>query len=151
MSFIWKNFKDHPELDLSCVHKKTLQIVFVKRPFKPLLTFTWVLLALNLIYFPRCKFLLHNFYELRDKTPSKGWWKQIEVINFWRCALYSNENNNHFEGLKIKVSKGIVDTATSILVTDVGDEMYWWQLWDSGDLFKNLRVILISIVLDLSW
>ena len=29
--------------------------------------------------------------------------------------------------------------ATSMLVTDVGDEMCWWQLWDVGDRFNTLK------------
>ena len=30
-------------------------------------------------------------------------------------------------------------TATSMLVTDVGNEMCWWQLWDVGDAFDRFR------------
>ena len=29
--------------------------------------------------------------------------------------------------------------ATSMLVTDVGHEMFWWQLWDVGDGFGHFR------------
>ena len=30
-----------------------------------------------------------------------------------------------------------IQMVTSMLVTDVGDEMCWWQVWDVGDRFKN--------------
>ena len=30
-------------------------------------------------------------------------------------------------------------TVTSMLVTDVGDQMCWWQVWDVGDRFHTLR------------
>ena len=32
---------------------------------------------------------------------------------------------------------------TSMLVTDVGDQMCWWQVWDVGDRFRMLLIDLI--------
>ena len=49
--------------------------------------------------------------------------------------------------------------STSMLVTDVGDEMYWWQRWDVGDRFEEIDNIIkkslqnndsVTIILNLS-
>ena len=32
---------------------------------------------------------------------------------------------------------------TSMLVTDIGDQMCWWQVWDIGDRFRMLMINLI--------
>ena len=37
----------------------------------------------------------------------------------------------------VMVWKNIFAWATSMLVTDVGDEMCWWQIWDVGDQFND--------------
>ena len=34
-------------------------------------------------------------------------------------------------------------TVTSMLVTDIGDQMCWWQVWDDGDRFRMLVTDLI--------
>ena len=33
----------------------------------------------------------------------------------------------------------VVISVTSILMTDFGDQMCWWQVWDIGDRFNTLR------------
>ena len=38
--------------------------------------------------------------------------------------------------IQILVQKNAV---TSMLVTDVGDQKCWWQVWDVGDRFNTLR------------
>ena len=31
----------------------------------------------------------------------------------------------------------VIISVASMLVTDVGDEMCWWQIWDVGDQFND--------------
>ena len=42
-----------------------------------------------------------------------------------------------FQSFFIKTRYEMLTQATSMLMTDVGDEMCWWQLWDVGDGFGH--------------
>ena len=46
--------------------------------------------------------------------------------------------------ISISCSTGWV---TSMLVTDVGDQMCWWQVWDVGDRFRMMGTDLIYTIL----
>ena len=76
----------------------------------------------------------------------------IGWLKLWlKCKNYGGEQpmkisiDNHsltkwsleFEMLKLKLLMLKV-LWSSMLVTDVGDEMYWWQVWDVGDRFNKM-------------
>ena len=46
-----------------------------------------------------------------------------------------------------KLFVNMVYWATSMLVTDVGDEICWWQLWDIGDRFEILVAETANMIL----
>ena len=48
-----------------------------------------------------------------------------------------HQHRCHPNGEQISTHQTV--TITSMLVTDVGDQMCWWQLWDVGDRFNTLR------------
>jgi len=90
---------------------------------------------LSLIRFCRCRFPFSLFvfwdflfHFIFQKTWSDRKLEQIFLKLFWRI-----------ENLKFGRFKWFTKQVTSMLVTDVGDQMLWWQIWDVGDQFNTLR------------
>ena len=60
----------------------------------------------------------------------------INVQSFKRCYQHLNVANN----INVTMDKlNIQNLVTSMLVTDVGDQMCCWQVWDVGDRLNTLR------------
>ena len=94
-----------------------------------------------------------------DRLHLCRWWWQFMLMTILICWwLFFNIGSHHQNDSVIKILKlsplwshqhpnwldrqGIPTVnsllATSMLVTDVGDEMYRWQLWNVGDGFGHL-------------
>ena len=62
---------------------------------------------------------------------------QLQALTF----INQNKENINYNRLTIRLE---ISTKTDILVTlmlvtDVGDQMFWWQVWDVGDRFDTLK------------
>lgn len=59
----------------------------------------------------------------------ENWNIYPKVMKFENCFL----NLLYHKDLYISKILKFLGPATSILVTDVSDQMYWWQVWEIGD------------------
>ena len=68
---------------------------------------------------------------------------------FWSKWNITNDRLDRIENqvtwlMKSNSSEShIMRLVSSMLVTDVGDQMCWWQSWDAGDRFRMLVIDLI--------
>ena len=87
-------------------------------------------LLLNIKSRPKNRFVsitYHFFQQNFVQYFCMHLWYPPRLVLSWYLKINSDRG---------KSSPDLVPRATSMLVTDVGDEMFWWQLWDVSDDFE---------------
>ena len=73
--------------------------------------------------------------KVQSLNQRKGWnWRKI--IQFARGMTFQSFYNNLGLFMDTNNNTHQIDRVGSMLVTDVGDSLYWWQVWDSSKQFE---------------
>ena len=106
----------------------------------------------------KLKALTHRFQSLFliktwNKSPFTVIWRQrvfFLISSLWSTNFierHSKQTKNIFIEDRIKLYLNtifeVIWTVTSMMVTDVGDQRCWWQVWDVCDRFSVLVTDLI--------
>ena len=71
------------------------------------------------------------------------WWiSNLLSVKVQSSNLYQYNSTSEISSSR-KCPVIAILTVASMLMTDVGNQMYWWQVWDVGDRFRMLVTDLI--------
>ena len=114
---------------------------------KTILTVLWILKTIKVQYWDCVKmnwFLDHETIYGRTKNDpllskiGSFLLRNRNCINY-TTFTFSNSDFNLNANFLFWYQSVMVVSVTLILVTAVGDQMCWWQVWDVGDRFNTLR------------
>jgi len=114
----------------------SVRVVLVKQAGKVSTNIPVLWVKSNLIWFNKCTPIsLRNEFEKR----MNGYLKVNSILKV--NSTYVNYTDSSESGLTVFMvmkDRDNFHSITSMLVSDIGDQICWWQVWDVGDRFRIL-------------